>query len=96
MKQLQRIGLEWCYLNEMVVAPKDADGNYTMDGDDDDNDAVEDDADEQGEEIDWLRILRQQYPDCRLTNLNNRIVRYATQGHPPHQDLVLPQYWRPL
>lgn len=92
LKQLQRVRFEWCYLNEVVVAREDTDGNSIVDHDDDD------DGGEQGEndqKVDCLRMLQQQYPDCRITNLNNRIVRHVTRGQSMYQNL-LPQYWRPL
>ncbi|XP_065089415.1 uncharacterized protein LOC135710697 [Ochlerotatus camptorhynchus] len=91
LKQLQRVRFEWCYLNEVVVAREDTDGNSIVDHDDDD-------GGEQGEndqKVDCLRMLQQQYPDCRITNLNNRIVRHVTRGQSMYQNL-LPQYWRPL
>lgn len=92
MKALRRVRLEWCYLNEMVVTRKDADRNYIEDSDGSDEVGSHD----QSEEIDWLRILQQQYSDCKITNLNSRIVRYVARGFAHHQDLALPQYWRPL
>ncbi|KXJ73645.1 hypothetical protein RP20_CCG015341 [Aedes albopictus] len=99
LKDLQRIRLEWCYLNEIVTARDDIanrDRSTTdEDGNDNDNDAGEKDDEEEDCKPDCVQMLQVQFPDRRITNLHNRVVRHVTRSQSMHHGVMLPQYWRP-
>lgn len=95
MKDLQRIRLEWCYLNEVITTQGDQSnrGSSTTDEDDDDKDK---DNNEEEYKTDCVRMLQVQYPDRRITNLQNRVVRNVMRPQTMNQRVMLPQYWRPF
>ncbi|XP_001663549.2 uncharacterized protein LOC5577774 [Aedes aegypti] len=95
LKDLQRIRLEWCYLNEVIATQGDQSnrGSSTTDEDDDDKD---NDNNEEEYKTDCVRMLQVQYPDRRITNLQNRVVRNVMRPQTMNQRVMLPQYWRPF